>query len=148
MSMDDNDGLMIFGGLGGLKLPDISLKDEEKPRRNLTQETCPDRGSNLNPLHDKRACYHLLYSGGLDVSCIIHNLVSILTQLHVKLVELDNILFELRSLEFVSSKSLLRLTSCMNHFSNLAQDVLNLNLTVHLHRGGCMLGTRYACLLY
>ena len=49
----------------GLKLPDIRLTDEEKPRKNLTQETCPDRGSNPGPLRDKRACYHLYHSGGL-----------------------------------------------------------------------------------
>ena len=51
MSDDDNDGQMIFGDLGGLKLPDICLTGEEKPRKNLTQETCPDRGLNLGPLH-------------------------------------------------------------------------------------------------
>ena len=34
----DNDGQMIFGILGGLKLPDIYLTGEEKPRKNLTQE--------------------------------------------------------------------------------------------------------------
>ena len=33
-------------------------------RKNPTQETCPDRGSNPGPLRDKRACYHLLHSGG------------------------------------------------------------------------------------
>ena len=54
---------MIFGDLGGLKLPDICLTDDEKPRRNLTQETCPNR-SNPGPLRDKRTCYHLLHSGG------------------------------------------------------------------------------------
>ena len=64
MSMDDNDGQMIFGDLGGLKLPDICLTGEEKPRKNLTQETCPDRGLNPGPLRDKRACYHFLHSGG------------------------------------------------------------------------------------
>ena len=53
------------GTLGGLKFPDICLIDEEKPRKNLSQETCPDRGSNPGPLRDKRACYHLLHSGGL-----------------------------------------------------------------------------------
>ena len=42
---DDNDGQMIFEDLGGLKLPNICLTGEEKPRKNLTQETCPDRGS-------------------------------------------------------------------------------------------------------
>ena len=66
MSMDDYDGQIIFGDLGGLKLPDICLTGEEKPRKNLTQETCPYRGSNPGPLRDKRACYHLLHSGGLD----------------------------------------------------------------------------------
>ena len=65
MMMDDNDGQMIFEDLGGLKLPDICLTGEEKPRKNFTQETCPDRGLNPGPLHDKRACYHLLHSGGL-----------------------------------------------------------------------------------
>ena len=63
-SDDDNDGQMIFENLGGLKLPDICLRDEEKPQKNLTQETYSDRGSNPGPLHDKRVCYHLLHSGG------------------------------------------------------------------------------------
>ena len=39
----------------GLKLPDICLKGEEKHRKNLTQETCPDRRSNPSPLHERRA---------------------------------------------------------------------------------------------
>ena len=54
MSMDDNDGQIIFGDLRGLQLPDICLTDEEKPRKILTQETCPDRGSNPGPLRDRR----------------------------------------------------------------------------------------------
>ena len=58
MMIDDNDGQMIFGDLEGLKLPDICFTGEEKPRETLTQETCPDRGSNPGPLPDKRACYH------------------------------------------------------------------------------------------
>ena len=33
MSDDDNDGQMIFGDLGGLKLPDICLTGEEKHRK-------------------------------------------------------------------------------------------------------------------
>ena len=65
MMMDDNDGQMIFGDLVGLKLP-YNLTGEEKPRKNLTQETCPDRESNPGPLRDKRACYPLLHSGGLN----------------------------------------------------------------------------------
>ena len=56
MSYDNNDGQMIFGDLVGLKLPDICLTGEEKPWKNLTQETCPDRGSNPGPLRDRRAC--------------------------------------------------------------------------------------------
>ena len=63
MVMDDYDGQMIFGDLMGLKLPDIRLTGEEKPRKNITQETCPDRGSNPGPLRNKRACYHLFHSG-------------------------------------------------------------------------------------
>ena len=64
MRMDDNTGQMIFGDLVGLKLPDICLTGEEKSRKNFTQETCPDRGSDPGPLRDKRACYHLLHNGG------------------------------------------------------------------------------------
>ena len=45
-----------------LKLPDICLTGEEKPRKNLTQVTCPDRGLNPGPLRNKRACYRLLHS--------------------------------------------------------------------------------------
>ena len=61
---DDYGGQMIFRDLVGLKFPDICLTGEEKLRKNLTQETSPDRGSNPGPLSDKRACYHLLHSGG------------------------------------------------------------------------------------
>ena len=43
---------MVFGDLVGLKLPDICLTGEEKLRKNLTQETCPDRGSNPGPLRE------------------------------------------------------------------------------------------------
>ena len=64
---DDNDGQMIFGDLGGLKLPDICLTSEEKPQKNLTKETCPDRGSNPGPLRDRRACYRLSLSGGQNI---------------------------------------------------------------------------------
>ena len=64
MIEDDNDGQMIFGDLGGLKLPDICLTGEGKPRKNLTQETCPDRGSTPGPLRDRRSCYHLTHSDG------------------------------------------------------------------------------------
>ena len=69
MIMDDNDGQMIFGDLEGLKLPDICLTGEEKPQKNLTQETCLDRGSNPGPLHDRHTCYHLSHRGELFGSC-------------------------------------------------------------------------------
>ena len=59
---DDNDDQMIYGDLGGLKLPDICLTGEEKPQKNLTQETCPDWGSNPGPLHDRRTCNRLAHS--------------------------------------------------------------------------------------
>ena len=72
MSDDDNDGQMIFGDLGDLKLPDIFLTGEEKRRKNLTQETCPDRGPNPGPLRDSLACYRLSHSGGLDLlMCVL-----------------------------------------------------------------------------
>ena len=67
MMMDDYDGQMMFGDLVGLKVPDIRLTGEEKPRKNLTQETCPDRGSNPGPLRDKRACCRLFHSGGRHI---------------------------------------------------------------------------------
>ena len=54
---------MIFGGIVDLKLPDICLISEEKPRKNFTKETCPGRGSNPGPLRDRRACYYLFHSG-------------------------------------------------------------------------------------
>ena len=74
ISDDDNDGKMIFGDLGRLKLPDICLTGEEKPRKNLTQETYPDRGSNSGPLRDRRACYRLAHSGGLSFVFFIVNI--------------------------------------------------------------------------
>ena len=64
MNIDDYDGQMIFGNLVGLKLHDICLTGEEKLQKNLTQEICPDQGSNPGPLHDRHACYCLLHSGG------------------------------------------------------------------------------------
>ena len=82
MMIDDNVGQMIFGDLGGLKLPDICLTGEEKIRKNLTQEICPDRGSNPDPLRDRRACYHLAHSCGvcpLSVFCPVLSSAEALT---------------------------------------------------------------------
>ena len=45
-----------------LKFPDICLTGEEKPRKNLTQETCTARGSNWGQLRDRRACYRVFHS--------------------------------------------------------------------------------------
>ena len=64
MWKDDYDGQMIFGDLVGIKLPNIYLTGEEKPRKNLTLETCPDQGSNPGPLRDRRVFYRLLHSDG------------------------------------------------------------------------------------
>ena len=54
---------MIFGDLVGLKLPEICLTEQENPPKNLTQETCPNRGLNPGPLRDRRVCYRLLHRG-------------------------------------------------------------------------------------
>ena len=43
MSDDDNEGQMIFGDLGGLKLPDIRLTGEEKPRKTSPRKLIPTR---------------------------------------------------------------------------------------------------------
>ena len=39
--MDDNDGQMIFGDLGGLKLPDIYITGEEKPEKTSPRKHVP-----------------------------------------------------------------------------------------------------------
>ena len=41
MMIDDNDGQMIFGDLGSLKLPDICLKGEEKLRKTSSRKLVP-----------------------------------------------------------------------------------------------------------
>ena len=64
MIIDDYDGQNIFGDLVGLKLPDIRLTGEEKPRKNFTQEIRPDWEANPGPLRGKRTCYRLPHSGG------------------------------------------------------------------------------------
>ena len=51
---------MIFGDLVGLTFSDFCLAGEEKPRKNLTQETYPGLGLNPAPLRDRRACYRLV----------------------------------------------------------------------------------------
>ena len=61
---DDYDGQMIFGEPCGPKASWHLSYRWEKLRKNLTQETWSDRVSNPCPLHDRRACYRLLHSGG------------------------------------------------------------------------------------
>ena len=39
--MDDSDGQIIFGDLVGLKLPDICVADEEKPRKKSPRKLVP-----------------------------------------------------------------------------------------------------------
>ena len=39
---------------------------KKTPEKKITQETCPDRGSNPGPLRDRRACYRLTHSGGQE----------------------------------------------------------------------------------
>ena len=38
---DDNDGQMIFGDLGDLKLPDICLTGEENPQKTAPRKPVP-----------------------------------------------------------------------------------------------------------
>ena len=49
MSDDDNDGQMIFGDLGGLKLPDMCLTGEEKPRKKSHPGNLPRPGIEPGP---------------------------------------------------------------------------------------------------
>ena len=65
MIMDDYDGQMIFGDLVGLKLPDIRLTGEEKPRKNLTQELIPTGDRTRARCVASAHATTLLHSGGL-----------------------------------------------------------------------------------
>ncbi|PSN42659.1 hypothetical protein C0J52_13030 [Blattella germanica] len=51
--INDYDGQMMSG-------------DQEKPQKNLTQETCPDRESNPGPLRERRIRYPLLHNAGKE----------------------------------------------------------------------------------
>ena len=52
------------GTLGAESFLTFVLQVRKNPKKNFTQETCPDRGSNPGLLRDKHACYYLLHSGG------------------------------------------------------------------------------------
>ena len=43
ISVDDNDGQIIFGDLAGLKLPDICLTGEDNPKKNPPRKLVPTR---------------------------------------------------------------------------------------------------------
>ena len=62
-SGDDYDDQMLFRDRGGINLSDICLIGEEKPRKYLIQEICPDRASNPGPLRSRLACCRLAHSG-------------------------------------------------------------------------------------
>ena len=48
-----------------------------KTPKNLTQETCPEQGSNPGPLRNSSACYRLLHSGGqICILKLINKLIS------------------------------------------------------------------------
>ena len=47
----------MFENYFGIKFPDIYFTGEERPRKNLAEETCLNRGSNLSPLHEERESY-------------------------------------------------------------------------------------------
>ncbi|PSN51033.1 hypothetical protein C0J52_26099 [Blattella germanica] len=51
---DEYDGQMMSGDRLGLK---------RNPKKNLTQETCPDRKSNPGSLRERRIRYPLLHNG-------------------------------------------------------------------------------------
>ena len=63
MSDDGNDGQMIVGDVGGLKLPDICLTGEEKPRKNSPKKPVPtgDRTRARCVTGEHAAAYPLIY---------------------------------------------------------------------------------------
>ena len=48
----------------GVKLLEICVTGEQKLRKKPRPGNFPDRGWNPGPLHDRRACYRQLHSGG------------------------------------------------------------------------------------
>lgn len=78
----------------------------------------------------------------VDVSRGVHDPVSMLNQLHVKLVELDDIFSDLNSFEVGLPNTLLRVTSRVNHLSNLVQDVLSWQLIAPLRRDFLLVASR------
>ena len=76
--LDDYDGQMIFGEPWGPKASWHLCYRWGKTPKNLTQETCPDWGSNSGPLRNKRTCYHLLHSSGHFIIIIIIMIIIII----------------------------------------------------------------------
>ena len=58
--MDDNDGQMISGDLGSLKLPEICLTGEENPERNSPRKLVPTGTSLVYFLKLPQKCLNVL----------------------------------------------------------------------------------------
>ena len=70
MNDDDNDDQMIFGDLGGLKLPDICLTGEEKSRKNSPRKLVQ---TGTEPLSRCVTGAHAtVWATMVDVSLILH----------------------------------------------------------------------------
>ena len=61
-----NDILGPCGAKASWHLSSRWGKTPKNPEKNLTQEICPDQGSNLRPLRDRRVCHRLFLSDGLS----------------------------------------------------------------------------------
>ena len=59
------DGQMIFGDFVGLSFPTFVLQVRKNPVKNLTQETCPDRGP--NPARCVTSAHATTCSSAMDV---------------------------------------------------------------------------------
>ena len=63
------------GTLGAHSFLTFVLQVRKNPERNLTQETCPDWGSNPGLLHDRRACCCLAHEGWRWKPMLAHSLL-------------------------------------------------------------------------
>ena len=69
----------VFGDLVDLKLPDICLTGEKTPEKPHPGSLCR---SNSGPLRDRRACYRLLHSGGVNAWYIIETIANLPVSRH------------------------------------------------------------------
>ena len=77
----DYGGQMIFGDLRGHKVSRHLSYGWGKTPKNLTQETCSDRGSNTGPLRDRRAHYRLFHRCGLK--CTLQAKITYFLNCHI-----------------------------------------------------------------